>query len=146
MPYALSRFATARMSCGASPASLSPSPSPVGGITSSTSTPVSSGPMSRYGYNKTPYLGWRSQEKLTSKSLYRSPAERLAADLLAQKPKVTTPSTPVSTGSEISIVTSPKKETASDLSLNISDASESSNKLNRLENVKLLTINTYLST
>lgn len=132
MPYALSRFATARMSCGASPASLSPSPSPVGGITSSTSTPVSSGPMSRYGYNKTPYLGWRSQERLTSKTLYRSPSERLAADLL-QKQKASAPpsvSDKSTLGSDISIVTSPKKETASDLSLNTSDESNS-NKLNR---------------
>jgi hypothetical protein len=127
MPYALSRFATSRMSC--SPASISPSPSPVGGITSSTSTPVSSGPLSRYGYNKTPYLGWRSQERLNSKTLYRTPSERAAADLLALKQKVSTPT--VSTGSEISIVTSPKKDNASDLSLNISDTSESSNKLNR---------------
>ncbi|XP_035705443.1 uncharacterized protein LOC110846990 isoform X1 [Folsomia candida] len=130
MPYALSRFST-RMSCGASPASLSPSPSPVGGITSSTSTPVSSGPMSRYGYNKTPYLGWRSQERLNSKTLYRSPSERLAADLVSQQQKSTTPIS-TTASSDVSTVTSPRKETASDLSLNISDTSESSNKLNRV--------------
>jgi len=128
MPYALTRFANSRMSCGVSPASLSPSPSPVGGITSSTSTPVSSGPMSRYGgYQKTPYLGWRSQERLNSKTLYRSPAERMAADILAQQKARAQPSTPVSTSSDVSNVTSPRKETASDLSLNISDTSESSN-------------------
>jgi hypothetical protein len=133
MPYALTRFATARMSCGASPASLSPSPSPVGGITSSTSTPVSSGPTSRYGYNKTPYLGWRSQERLNSKSMYRSPSERLAADLMAQKQKSSTPtsdSEKQASDTDISIVASPRKENASDLSLNTSDDSNS-NKLNR---------------
>ncbi|ODM98310.1 hypothetical protein Ocin01_08378 [Orchesella cincta] len=132
MPYALTRFAAARMSCGASPASLSPSPSPVGGIGSSTSTPVSSGPAAvRYGYQKQPYLGWRSQERLTNKTLYRSPAERLAADLIAQKAKPTTPVVELPPP-EIEIKTSPKKETASsDLSLNNSEESNS-HKLNRV--------------
>ncbi|CAG7833703.1 unnamed protein product, partial [Allacma fusca] len=140
MPYALTRFASARMSCGASPASLSPSPSPVGGVGgSSTSTPVSSAPLSRHhSYSKAPYLGWRSQERLTSKSMYRSPAERLAADLLAQKSKTSASSSTASTPQEgtketpeIHLEVSPKKETvsASDLSLNNSEESNS-HKLN----------------
>lgn len=156
MPYALTRFAAARMSCGASPASLSPSPSPVGGVgCSSTSTPVSSGPAARYqGYQKQPYLGWRSQERLASKSLYRSPAERLAADILQQQKAkqsttpVATPQTPqppspaqpldppvVLTPPVEVNRTSPTKSnvtsaTASDLSLNNSEESNS-HKLNR---------------
>lgn len=150
MPYALTRFASARMSCGASPASLSPSPSPVGGVGggggSSTSTPVSSAPLSRHhSYSKTPYLGWRSQERLNTKQLYRSPAERLAADLLAQKSRTSSPVTVSVSGVKDeekdnssgrldtpSKESSPKKETASasDLSLNNSEESNS-HKLNR---------------
>jgi hypothetical protein len=138
MPYALTRFASARMSCGASPASLSPSPSPVGGLGSSTSTPTASGPSSRHhGFTKQPYLGWRSQERLTSKTLYRSPTERLAADLLdQQKPTKVTVSVTDSEKSSISMEISPKKETAataSDLSLNTSEGSTNSHKLNRYE-------------
>lgn len=134
MPYALTRFAAARMSCGASPASLSPSPSPVGGIGTSTSTPVSSGPAARYGYHKQPYLGWRSQERLANKSLYRSPAERLAADIIAQKvkpPPVAQIIVEQAPSPEAEVKISPKKEIASsDLSLNNSEESNS-HKLNR---------------
>lgn len=139
MPYALTRFATARMSCGASPASLSPSPSPVGGLGSSTSTPTASGPSSRHhhGFSKPPYLGWRSQERLASKTLYRSPNERLAADLLDQKKTSSvTVSVTDSEKSSINIEISPKKEptvNASDLSLNNSEESTNSHKLNRYD-------------
>jgi len=126
------------MGGGASPASISPSPSPVGGKGSSTSTPVAGGPAVRYGsYSRQPYLGWRSQEKLdASKTMYRTPTERMAADLHAHKAKVKAASSTSSVESEskteIIVHSSPNPETASDLSLNTSDES-SSNKLKRFD-------------
>ncbi|KAG8230923.1 hypothetical protein J437_LFUL002955 [Ladona fulva] len=45
-------------------------------------------PRSSFSTSRTPYLGWRSQERLLlsdTSSHYRTPAERLAADLLASR-------------------------------------------------------------
>lgn len=66
--HVFSRWSTSRLSSGAT----STSTSPCGSTRSS------------FNYRQ-PYLGWRSQERL---SRPRTPAERLAADLLAQKKQV----------------------------------------------------------
>lgn len=98
MPYALTRFAAARMSCGACLALLSPSLYPVGGgvfqpslnIISSTSTPVSSGPSaSRYhGYQKTPYL--QATPLVSQQASLQGPQRRGGGEVEAPSP--TTPS------------------------------------------------------
>ncbi|KAL0276304.1 UNVERIFIED_CONTAM: hypothetical protein PYX00_003901 [Menopon gallinae] len=64
-PHLLSRWSTSRLNSG----------------TTSTSTSPCGSARSSFNYRQ-PYLGWRSQERLTKP---RTPAERLAAGLLPQK-------------------------------------------------------------
>lgn len=75
-PFA--RWASARSSYGACP-----SPSPSAASTASYRSTL------LHQHGRTPYLGWRSQERLNAApaplSVYQSPAERLASSLLSVK-------------------------------------------------------------